>query len=187
VGDPSERAGEGATLPTQVNDGNVAEPTAGVGGTPKKAATSMPTKLVAVVTAISFGLPVAAHAAQKSKANFPMAEQSQSFGAGVTVDEVVPHTAAAAAGIRRGDVVVSINGMPVNGFPDIDAQVTASGGRTLVIDLYRRGRHLRLRAAPRPSAGLYAYGVPQQGRAIGLAHWESRVILMPCADDPDCE
>jgi S1-C subfamily serine protease len=124
---------------------------------------------------------------KKPKAGFPAAEQWQWPGSGVTVEEVVPHTAAAGAGIRQGDVITSINGTPVNGYPDIDAQVTASDGRPLAIDLYRRGRHLRIRAAPRPSAGLNAYGVPQQDRALGVAHWEERLILVPCAEDPDCE
>lgn len=113
--------------------------------------------------------------------------QQQWAGTGVTVTEVVPHTAAASAGIRPGDVVVSINGNAVYSYADIDSQVAASGGRPMTIDLYRAGRHLRLHAAARRIQPLTRYGVAEHERVLGLAHWESRLILMPCALDPDCE
>jgi S1-C subfamily serine protease len=77
-------------------------------------------------------------------------DQQQSAGTGVTVAEVVPHTAAASAGIRPGDAVVSVNGRAVYSYSDIDSEVEAGGGRPLTVDLYRDRRRLRLHAAPRP-------------------------------------
>jgi len=108
-------------------------------------------------------------------------------GNGVTLGEVVPHTAAASAGIRVGDVIFSINGRAVGSYDDIDSQVTASGGHPITIDLYRGGRHLRLHVAPRAMRLPSPYGQVEHQPVLGLAHWEQRLILMPCALDPDCE
>jgi len=131
---------------------------------------------------------IAALALSTAAASASAAERQQQWaGSGVTVTEVVPRTAAASAGIRPGDVVVSINGNAVNSYADIDSQVEASGGRPMTIDLYRAGRPLRLHAAARRIQPLTRYGVAEHDRVLGLAHWESRLILMPCALDPDCE
>ncbi len=111
----------------------------------------------------------------------------QQSGSGVTVEEVVPNTAAASAGLRPGDVIAAVNGNAVTGYSDIDARVAASGGRPLSIDVYRGGRHLRLRAAPRPMLVRSPFGEAEQRRVLGVAHTEGRLILMPCAEDPDCE
>ncbi len=146
----------------------------------------MRTKTIALAAAIALGLPVA-DAAQRSDIIPPIAEQSQWSGAGVIVTEVVPHTAAASAGIRPGDVVVSINGRAVNSYSDIESEVAASGGRPMTIDLYRGRRRLRLHAAPRRIQPLTPYGIAEHERVLGLAHWEQRLILIPCVLDPDCE
>jgi S1-C subfamily serine protease len=108
-------------------------------------------------------------------------------GGGVTVAEVVPHTAAASAGIRVGDVIFSINGCAVGSYDDIDSQVAASGGHPIAIDLYRGGRYLRLHVAPRATRLPSPYGQVEHQPVLGLAHWDQRLILMPCALDPDCE
>ena len=64
---------------------------------------------------------IAALALSIAAASARAAERQQQWaGAGVTVTEVVPHTAAASAGIRPGDVVVSINGNAVYSYADID-------------------------------------------------------------------
>ncbi len=147
----------------------------------------MRTKTIALAAAIALGLPVAADATQRSNIIPPIAEQSQWSGAGVIVTEVVPHTAAASAGIRPGDVVVSINGRAVNSYSDIESEVAASGGHPMTIDLYRSHRRLRLHAAPRRIQPLTPYGIAEHERVLGLAHWEQRLILIPCVLDPDCE
>lgn len=114
-------------------------------------------------------------------------EQQGWSGGGVTVAEVVPHTAAASAGIRVGDVIFSINGRAVGSYDDINSQVVASGGHPVTIDLYRGGRHLRLHVARRAMRLPSLYGQVEHQPVLGLAHWEQRLILMPCALDPDCE
>jgi len=114
-------------------------------------------------------------------------DQQQWAGTGVTVTEVVPDTAAASAGIRPGDVVVSINARAVHSYSDLDSEVVASGGRPMTIDLYRGRRRLRLHVALRRIEPSTPYGIAEHELVLGLAHWEPRLVLMPCALDPDCE
>lgn len=134
------------------------------------------------------GTAAAADAASRQKRPpYQERDQQQWSGSGVTFGEVVPNTAAARAGIQVGDVIVSINGSAVGSYADIDSQVVASGGRPIAIDLYRGGRHLRLHAAPRAMRQPSSYGEVEHQPVLGLAHWETRLILMPCALDPDCE
>ena len=70
----------------------------------------------------------------------------QQPGSGTKVDEVVPDSAAAKAGIRPGDVIIGINGNPINTYLDIAPIVTASGGRPLTIDIDRGGTRVRVKA-----------------------------------------
>ncbi|MGD0465045.1 MAG: PDZ domain-containing protein [Tepidisphaeraceae bacterium] len=129
---------------------------------------------------------VAADAAQKHVRHFYQAPvQQQWSGAGATVEEVIPNTPAASAGIRPGDIIVGINGRTVNGYSDIDSPVAASVGRPLTIDIYRGGKRLRLRAAPRLMLVRNPYGEVTQRGVLGVAHTDFRGI--PCALEPDCE
>ncbi len=142
---------------------------------------------IAVMALVLGGSVVAAGAAQRPMRAPQAAQPPEGAGSGVTVEEVVPRSAAASAGIRAGDVIVAINGSPVSSYADMDPPVVASGGRPLVIDLIRHGRHLRVQATPRAVAASPRYGVPDHDRVLGITHWEERWILMPCALDPDCE
>ena len=113
--------------------------------------------------------------------------RQQWVGSGVHVEEVVPHTGAARAGIRPGDVIVGINGGAVSGYPDLDSRVAASGGRALVLDIIRGGTRLRVKASTAPLTTQNWSGGIERHRVLGLAHTEERWVLMPCALEPDCE
>ncbi len=60
------------------------------------------------------------------------------------VDEVVPNSPAAAAGFKPGDLVVSINGKPIQTFSDMQHMVSASAGRSLEFEVERGGTHIQL-------------------------------------------
>jgi regulator of sigma E protease len=64
------------------------------------------------------------------------------------VDELVPDGAAAAAGFRPGDVIVSIDGQPIETFAEMQRKVSASADQELTFDINREGRILTLRATP---------------------------------------
>jgi regulator of sigma E protease len=64
------------------------------------------------------------------------------------VDSVQPGSAAAAAGFMPGDVVLAIDGRPVESFADMQRIVSASAGRTLDFTVERGGTRVVLKATP---------------------------------------
>jgi regulator of sigma E protease len=64
------------------------------------------------------------------------------------VDEVMPNSAAAAAGFQPGDLVVSIDGDPIDNFSDMQRIVATSAGRPLVFGIERGGKRVQLTATP---------------------------------------
>jgi regulator of sigma E protease len=64
------------------------------------------------------------------------------------VDAVQPGSAAQAAGFQPGDLVLSINGRPVESFPDMQQIVSTSAGETLEFEVDRGGVHVALKAMP---------------------------------------
>lgn len=66
------------------------------------------------------------------------------------VGEVLPGSAAAAAGLQPGDRITGIDGAPITRFEDIQHIVVGAAGRTLTVTLTRGGRTLALPVTPRP-------------------------------------
>jgi regulator of sigma E protease len=64
------------------------------------------------------------------------------------VDAVQPGSAAAAAGFQPGDLVLTINGRPIDSFPDMQQIVSTSAGETLVFEVDRGGARVTLNAVP---------------------------------------
>jgi regulator of sigma E protease len=64
------------------------------------------------------------------------------------VDSVQDGSAAASAGFQQGDVVVSIDGKPIEDFADMQRVVSESAGQSLDIDVERNGTRLDLKATP---------------------------------------
>jgi regulator of sigma E protease len=64
------------------------------------------------------------------------------------VDGVQPDSAAAVAGFRAGDLVLSINGRPIETFADMQRVVSISAGQTLTVTVDRGGVQMDLKAVP---------------------------------------
>src|SRR5271169_3288604 len=72
--------------------------------------------------------------------------RSQSHGQGLRVRSVYPNSPAARGGLEPGDVVVSIDGRPIEGREDFDTALTSAGtGRTLAVVFRRDGRDQTVR------------------------------------------
>jgi len=83
-----------------------------------------------------------------------------------TVDSVRAGTAAAALGLRAGDTIVSINGVPMTG-ATISRTISQSNGRPLTVVVLRHGVQLGL--GPRPAhrdAGVYRLGFILRGEGL---------------------
>ena len=64
------------------------------------------------------------------------------------VDSVQPNSAAAAAGFKPGDLVLSIDGTKIDSFSDMQRIVSVSSGEKLKIVVERGGREVTLTATP---------------------------------------
>lgn len=81
------------------------------------------------------------------------------------VGEVVPDSAAAAAGFQPDDLVVAIDGTRIESFADMQRIVAASAGRPLAFGVDRKGTVIELKATPRLTEEKGALG---GGRQIGV-------------------
>jgi regulator of sigma E protease len=64
------------------------------------------------------------------------------------VDAVQPGSAAEAAGFKPGDMVLTIDGRPIESFPDMQQVVSTSAGETLTFEVDRGGLKVTLKATP---------------------------------------
>jgi regulator of sigma E protease len=64
------------------------------------------------------------------------------------VDEVLPGSAAEQAGIRKGDLIVGIEGREIENFADIQRMVMSRGGEELSVSVDRGGERLELTLVP---------------------------------------
>jgi regulator of sigma E protease len=74
------------------------------------------------------------------------------------VDTVVPDSAAAAAGLKPGDIVLSIDGRAIESFSDMQRIVSANAGRTLTFRIDRGGAPITLTATPALKQGKDGFG-----------------------------
>ena len=74
------------------------------------------------------------------------------------VDAVQPDSAAAAAGLKPGDVVLAIDGRPIESFSDMQRVVSANAGRTLTFQIDRGGTPMTLTATPALKQGKDGFG-----------------------------
>jgi regulator of sigma E protease len=94
------------------------------------------------------------------------------FGKQITsarVDSVQPDSAAAAAGFRPGDLVVAIDGRPIESFSDMQRLVSASAGRTLEISVDRGGATTTLKAMPALREVKDAFGNVHRIGVLGIS------------------
>jgi regulator of sigma E protease len=64
------------------------------------------------------------------------------------VDELVADGAAAKAGFKAGDTIISIDGQPIEAFADMQRIVSASADRELAFEVNRAGVNMILKATP---------------------------------------
>lgn len=78
-------------------------------------------------------------------------------------------TAAAAAGLEAGDLIVRIDGQAIDRFEEVQQIVRLNRGTKLDIVVLRDGRELGLQATPRSTEMLDANGQPQQVTVLGIS------------------
>ena len=80
-------------------------------------------------------------------------------GASVVISSVGPGTPAAAAGLRPGDRILSANGRPVAGLPELQSVVeVAPIGEELTLLIDRAGQRIEVKVRPQAQPGPAASG-----------------------------
>jgi len=84
------------------------------------------------------------------------------------VDEIIPDSAAAAAGFQPGDVVLSIEGRPIESFSDMQRIVSVSAGQPLEFTVERAGQQVALRAVPSLKEERDPFGIVHRIGQLGI-------------------
>jgi regulator of sigma E protease len=85
------------------------------------------------------------------------------------VDAVVPDSAAAAAGLKPGDIVLAIDGHKVGSFSDMQRLVSANAGRTLSLEVDRGGAPVIISATPQLKRGTDGFGNSTCQAVLGVS------------------
>jgi regulator of sigma E protease len=85
------------------------------------------------------------------------------------VDSVQADTAAAEAGFKAGDLVVAINGRPIENFTEMQRIVGANAGEPLAITVDREGNQLVLKATPALKEVKDNFGNVQRVGILGIS------------------
>jgi regulator of sigma E protease len=99
------------------------------------------------------------------------------------VDSVQPDSAAAAAGFQPGDLVLSIDGRPVETFTDLQRIVSINAGTPLEIVVERGGVRVTLRAVPALREVRDAFGNVRRIGVLGISRSmspeDAKVVPVP--------
>jgi membrane-associated protease RseP (regulator of RpoE activity) len=110
----------------------------------------------AAVSMLIATVPASAAHKQATRYQQPPVRQ-QWLGAGAGVEAVDRNSAAERAGLRPGDVIVGINGSPINRQSDVNPFLAQAGGRPITMTVKRGGSLVRLRATPQRGMLGYSY------------------------------
>ncbi|MEZ5926668.1 MAG: RIP metalloprotease RseP [Hyphomicrobiaceae bacterium] len=103
------------------------------------------------------------------------------FGEAVTpakVDRVVPGGAAEAAGFQPGDLIIAIDGSPVESFNDVQKVVYPNADRELTFTLDRAGQKIDLKATPKRTEQTDRFGNIYPIGLIGVERTTKREELI---------
>jgi regulator of sigma E protease len=85
------------------------------------------------------------------------------------VSEVMPDTPAQRAGLRRGDLILAVDGEPVGSFFSFAETVRTSRGRTLELTIARAGEPQTLRVTPELASMDTGLGIDEERYRVGIA------------------
>jgi regulator of sigma E protease len=87
------------------------------------------------------------------------------------VDHVQAGSAAAAAGLQKGDVIRSINGEKITSFSDMQRIVSVSAGQDLTVIFVRNGQQHAVHATPKMTVLTDRFGGTEKLGALGIANY----------------
>ena len=98
------------------------------------------------------------------------------------VQDVIPKSPAAVAGLHAGDRIVGVNRVPAYDFTDVRDAIRDSKGKALVISVVRHGRYVELPGVkPAKTDGVYTLGF--HPAAIRYTHYSAPKAVALAAED----
>jgi regulator of sigma E protease len=98
------------------------------------------------------------------------------------VQDVIPKSPAAVAGLHQGDRIVGVNRVPAYDFTDVRDAIRNSRGKALVISVVRNGRYVELPAVkPIKTEGVYTLGF--HPAAVRYTHYSPPKAFALAAED----
>lgn len=92
------------------------------------------------------------------------------------IGEVTPGLPAENAGIKKGDVVLAVNGQEVKKWDNLSKMVRDSNGNQIVLKIKRDGQIREIPVIPQPSKTKNAFGEEVQYNMIGIAPSDDLLI-----------
>jgi len=86
------------------------------------------------------------------------------------VEEVSPGYPAEVAGLKKGDLILSINGKEISSWEELQQVVANSHGKELSLKVKRDGETLEINVIPKPVTEKNLFGEETQSFKIGVAH-----------------
>jgi regulator of sigma E protease len=86
------------------------------------------------------------------------------------VGEVNPGLPAEAAGLKKGDLILSIDGQDLKKWEDLSRIIRSSQGKELMLRVKRNGETLEIRVTPKPSSVKNLFGEEVSTFVIGITH-----------------
>lgn len=86
------------------------------------------------------------------------------------VGEVNPGLPAEAAGLKKGDLILSIDGQKVKKWEDLSRMIRGSGGKELKLQVKRDQETFEIRVTPKPSSVKNLFGEEVSTFVIGITH-----------------
>jgi regulator of sigma E protease len=86
------------------------------------------------------------------------------------VGEVNPGLPAEVAGLKKGDLILSIDGQEIKKWEDLSRIIRSSQGKELMLRVKRNGETLEIRVTPKPSSVKNLFGEEVSTFVIGITH-----------------
>jgi regulator of sigma E protease len=86
------------------------------------------------------------------------------------IGEVNPGLPAEAAGLKKGDLILSIDGQDLKKWEDLSRIIRSSQGKELMLRVKRNGETLEIRVTPKPSSVKNLFGEEVSTFVIGITH-----------------
>ncbi|MEE9550057.1 MAG: RIP metalloprotease RseP [Candidatus Binatia bacterium] len=93
------------------------------------------------------------------------------------VGDIRPDFPAGKAGLLKGDLIVAVDGQPINKWEELSNRIKESRGKALRLGVQRENRELEFTVQPKKSEGKNIFGEQQEFWVIGITADDSEIFV----------